>query len=72
MVNAEDKINKILKELTGTYENLLSLRDDIWIGLDHSSIEKYLRYMDLHLKKPQSWMERLEYDRNKQKQNKFF
>lgn len=40
MVNAEDKINKILKELTGTYENLLSLRDDIWIGLDHSSIEE--------------------------------
>ena len=60
MVNADEKINRILKGVTGTYEDLLSLRDDIWIGLDHSSIEEveaasefqkqYIRLLDQFVK----------------------
>lgn len=56
MVNAEEKINRILKNLTSVREDLWALNDDIWHTLDHSSIDdvksaasfqvKYLELLD--------------------------
>ncbi len=56
MENGTEKINRILANLSSTQEDMLALKDYIWLNLDHSSVEevqtaasflvKYLELLD--------------------------
>ena len=50
MENARQKVDRILKNLTSSREDLWALNDDIWHTLDHSSVEDVQRAASFQVK----------------------